>query len=425
MAATVHAPAPRSLPSGPFAYPDFRRFWAAKLSGTFAQMLLVVVIGWHVYDTARLNMGTSRAAFVLGMVGLAQFLPVVLLTPLVGYVADRADRRHIARASLVLELICALALAVLAWRRAESLPALFAVAALLGVGRAFASPALSALAPNLVPPALLPRAIALNSVGWQAGAIAGPPAGGLLYAISPGAPYAAAAVALAVAFAAMLAVGPVTRPARSGRSAIAEIRAGLSYVRRNDVVFGAISLDLFAVIIGGATALLPVYARDILHAGPEGLGILRAAPALGAGATALWLTRRSLGARAGAKMFWAVALFGVGTVAFGLSRDIWLSCAALALTGAADMVSVNVRSTLIQLHTPDAMRGRVSAVSSLFIGASNELGEFESGVLAALIGPVAAVVAGGVGAVIVAALWARWFPALRLADRLDRVPDSA
>ena len=408
-----------TIPASPFALRDFRAFWTAKLAGTLAQMMMVVVIGWQVYDVARETMNEREAAFWLGMVGLAQFLPLFGLTLVVGYVADRIDRRWIVRASLTLELACAFALAVMAARDAVTLPSLFVVAALLGVGRAFASPALSALAPNLVPPSLLPTAIAWNSIGWQVGAIGGPPLGGYLYAVDPVAPYAAAVVLLAAALVSMFVIRPVPRPAiEPGQSPYRAIVDGIRYVRANRIVLGAISLDLFAVLLGGATAMLPIYARDVLHVGPEGLGHLRAAPAVGAALTAFFLTRRPLSSRVGYKMFAGVAMFGLATVVFGLSRDLWLSLAALALLGAADMVSVYVRSSLIQIHTPDAMRGRVSAVSMLFISASNELGEFESGLAAAWFGPVQAVVIGGIGAIIVTLLWAWRFPELRRADRL-------
>ena len=404
-------------PASPFAFANFRAFWIAKLASTLGSMMLVVVLGWQVYDLARETMAPREAAFLLGMVGLAQFLPLFALTLVVGHVADRVDRRFIARVAVALELGCAAALGFLALTDAVTLPALFVVAALLGVGRAFAGPSLSALAPNLVPRAVLPTAIAWNSISWQVGAIAGPPAGAFLYAASPAAPYLAAAALFAAALVGLFAIGPVPLPPRSELSPWRSTVEGLSYVQRNKIVLGAISLDLFAVLLGGATALLPVFARDILHVGVEGLGPLRAAPAAGAALTALVLAWRPLANRVGIKMFGCVALFGVATIVFGLSTNLWLSLAALAVLGAADMVSVYVRSSLIQLHTPDEMRGRVSAVSMLFISASNELGEFESGLTAAWLGPVEAVVLGGIGAIIVTGLWAWWFPELRRADR--------
>ena len=401
----------------PFAIPDYRAFFGAKLASTIGGLMLVIVIGWQVYDLARATMTPRDAAFMLGMIGLAQFLPLFVLTLPVGYIADRVDRRVIARAASALQVVCAAVLGVLAMAHAVTLPALFAVAALLGVGRAFSGSALSALAPNLVPRELLPTAIAWNSIGWQSGAVLGPPLGAFLYAASPATPYLVATALFLAALAGLFAIGPVARPPRSNVTPWRATVDGLSYVRRNPIVLGAISLDLFAVLLGGATAMLPLFARDILHVGVEGLGPLRAASSVGAALTALLLTRMPIERGVGMKMFVCVGIFGAATIVFGISRNLTLSLVALAVLGAADMISVYVRSSLIQLHTPDAMRGRVSAVSGLFISASNELGEFESGVTAAWLGPVEAVVAGGVGAVIVTLVWAWGFPALRRADR--------
>ncbi len=409
----------------PFAFRDFRLFWTAKFASTLAQTMMVVVIGWQVYDLARLTMAPREAAFRLGMIGLAQFAPLFVLSLITGYVADRLDRRWIARASVALELACAASLAWGTYSRTMTLAGLFAVAALLGVARAFAGPSLSALAPNLVPREVLPRAIAFNSMAWQIGAIVGPTLGGYLYGAATGLPYAVAAAMLALSLTTLFFIRPVPRPAPNALGPIAQIREGLAYVRANRIVLGAITLDLFAVILGGATALLPIYARDILHVGASGLGHLRAAPAIGSAIVALFFARRSLGRSVGMKMFLSVAIFGAANVVFGLSTSFPLSLAALGLAGAADMVSVYVRQSLIQIHTPDAMRGRVSSVSGLFISASNELGEFETGVVASAIGPVAAAVAGGVGAIIVAGLWARGFPELRRADRLGEPLQAA
>lgn len=401
----------------PFAIANFRAFFAARVAANVASAMLVIVLGWQVYDLARETMSTRDAAFLLGMIGLAQFVPLFVLTLVVGYVADRIDRRYIARAATGLVLACAAVLGGLALAHHVTLPALFALAVLLGVGRAFIGPSLSALAPNLVPREMLPTAIAWNSIGWQSGAVAGPPLGAFLYAASPAAPYLVAAALFAVAVAALFAIRPVPRPERSPLNPWRATLEGLGYVRRNQIVLGAISLDLFAVLLGGATAMLPVYARDVLHIGVEGLGPLRAAPAAGAAVTALVLAVRPLTRHVGVKMFGCVALFGLSTVVFGLSCNFYFSLGALAVLGAADMISVYVRSSLIQLHTPDAMRGRVSAVSSVFVSASNELGEFESGLTAAWLGPVEAVVAGGVGAILVTLVWAWQFPGLRRADR--------
>ena len=326
-----------------------------------------------------------------------------LLTLVAGYVADRVDRRWIVRISIAMEMLGAAALALLVWLDAMTLAPLFAVAVLLGIGRAFAGPALSSIAPNLVPAALLPSAIALNSIAWQAGAVAGPLLGGAAYALSISLPYEASAALYAVSLACMLLIRPIPRGNAGASDPLRAVIEGLAYVRDNKIVLGAISLDLFAVLLGGATAMLPVYARDVLHVGSEGLGALRAAPAVGAALTALILARRPLRRHVGVKMFVCVAIFGVATIVFGLSQWMWLSLAALFVLGASDMVSVYVRSSLIQLHTPDAMRGRVSAVSGLFISASNELGEFRAGLAGAAFGPVLAVVGGGGLAVLVPA----------------------
>jgi MFS family permease len=351
---------------------------------------------------------------------VVQFVPLFALTLVTGWAADRIDRRWIARGAVALEFGCALALAYFAWTGSTTLEILYAVAALLGVARAFAGPALGALAPNLVERDILPRAIALSSMAWQTGAILGPAIGGYLYAYAPYAPYAASAGLFAVAFLGLLAIGPVPRTrVEGGTNPWAEMVEGLKYVRRNRLVLGAISLDLFAVLLGGATAMLPVFARDVLHAGPQGLGHLRAAPAVGATLTAAFFSVRPLRHHVGAKMLAAVGIFGGATILFGVSRWMPLSLACLAMLGAADMFSVYVRQSLIQLYTPDSMRGRVGAVSSLFISASNELGEAESGFLGAVIGPVLAVIAGGIGAIAVVLLWSWWFPELRLAKSFE------
>ena len=409
----------------PLRFSDFRFFWLARLTATIGQMAMVIVIGWQVYDIARETMGLKEAALRLGIIGVVQFVPLFLLTLITGWTADRMDRRWIARASVALELGCAMVLAAFAWAGTTTLVVLYAVAALLGVARAFAGPALSALAPNLVPRKILPRAIALSSIAWQTGAILGPAMGGYLYAVAPFAPYAASALLFAVSLGSLLAISRVERPTIArGPSPWAQMVEGLRYVRQNKLVLGAISLDLFAVLLGGATAMLPVFARDVLHAGPEGLGHLRAAPAIGATLTAAFFSFRPLKHNVGVKMLVAVGVFGAATIIFGYSRSMPLSLACLALLGAADMFSVYVRQSLIQLYTPDEMRGRVGAVSSLFISASNELGEAESGFLGALIGPVPAVIAGGVGAIAVVFLWSWWFPELRLAKTFDP-PDLA
>jgi MFS family permease len=409
-----------SLLPEPLRIPAFRYFWLARLTTTIGQMAMVIVIGWQVYDIARATMGLKEAALRLGIIGLVQFIPLFLLTLITGWSADRLDRRWIARGAVLLELACAGALALFAWNGTTTLVALYAIAALLGVARAFAGPAQTALAPNLVPRKILPRAIALSSIAWQTGSILGPAMGGYLYAYAPYAPYAAAAFLFTIGLIGLLAIGPIDRPEfASGPSPWGQMVEGLRYVRHNRLVLGAISLDLFAVLLGGATAMLPVFARDVLHSGPEGLGHLRAAPAIGAMLTAAFFSIRPLKHNVGVKMLVAVAAFGIATIVFGMSRSMPLSLACLAILGAADMFSIYVRQSLIQLYTPDRMRGRVGAVSSLFISASNELGEAESGFLGALIGPIAAVIAGGVGAIGVVVLWSWWFPELRLAKSFE------
>ncbi|MGK6355271.1 MFS transporter [Sphingomonas sp. DT-207] len=422
----------------PFSVPNFRAYWIARLAATLGQMAMVIVIGWQVYDIARASMGIKAAAFQLGLIGVAQFLPLLALSLVAGWVADRVDRRWIARAALALEAFCALSLAWLTWSGTISLPALFGIAALLGVARAFASPALQALAPNLVPKEILPTAIALSALAWQAGTVVGPAMGGYLYAATAWLPYAVSGGLFVLSFVMLLLITPVPRSAaKFPGNPWSQMADGLRYVKRNRLVFGAISLDLFAVLLGGATAMLPVYARDILHVGAAGLGHLRAAPALGAVAVAVLFSFRPLKREVGKKMLLAVAAFGLATVVFGASAPLLLpifgsaavghdlapavlvSLVALFALGAADMVSVYVRQSLIQLYTPDEMRGRVGAVSTLFVSGSNELGEAESGFLAALIGPVAAVVGGGIGAILVTMLWAKLFPELRQARTFD------
>ncbi len=404
--------------ASPFRYRDYRAFWAARLASTIGNTMLVVVIGIHVYDLARQSgMTIKEASFWLGMIGIAQFIPLFLLTLVAGYVADRLDRRWIVRVFIAVEMLCAATLAALVWLDAMTLVPLFTVAVLLGIGRAFAGPALSSIAPNIVPPAVLPSAIAMNAIAWQAGSIIGPLVGGAAYALSPGLPYEASAILYAVSLSCMLLIRPIPRGNAAASRPLRAVIEGLAYVRDNKIVLGAISLDLFAVLLGGATAMLPVYARDILHVGSEGLGALRAAPAVGAALTALFLARVPMKRHVGSKMFLCVALFGVATMIFGESRWMALSLAALFVIGASDMVSVYVRASLIQLHTPDAMRGRVSAVSGLFISASNELGEFRAGLAGAAFGPVLAVVGGGALSVLATGFCAWAFPSLRRADR--------
>ena len=404
----------------PLKIPAFRALFLARLATTIAQMAMVIVIGWQVYDIARQTMSIGDAAFQLGLVGLVQFVPLFILTPVSGWAADRFDRRHIGRAVIILEMLCALALLWATWTAVVSLPILFAVAAVLGVARAFAGPAFGALAPNLVPRELLPRAIALSSTAWQSGAIAGPAVGGILYDITPHLPYAVSTVLFSFSAVCLFTIGHVQRAAIEPGSPLRRMGEGLSYIGRNKLVLGAITLDLFAVLLGGVTAMLPIYARDILQVGAQGLGPLRGAPPLGATLTAIYFSFRPIKTNVGVKMLTAVVVFGAATAIFGISTSYFLSLAMLALLGAADMFSVYIRQSLIQLHTPDEMRGRVAAASTLAISASNELGEARSGFAAAWIGPVAATVGGGVAAVLVTLAWAKFFPELRRARTFDQ-----
>ena len=404
----------------PLRIPNFRAYWASRLSGTVAVSAQAIVIGWQVYGIARETMDVRQAAVMLGMIGLVQFVPLFLLTPVVGLVADSVDRRWIVRCTTAVLVANAALLGVLTWAGDLSLPYLFGAAAVIGIVRAFSGPAYSALAPNLVPRESLPTAIAVSSIAWQVGTIAGPSVGGLLYAIHPDIAYASIAALLTLALALMFLIGPVPQPpAQKDRRPLQRILDGFSYVRHNRLVLAAITLDLFAVLLAGATALLPIYARDILHVGATGLGVLAAAFGVGAALTAIWFSYRPMSTNVGVKMLIAVVIFGLAILTFGISKNFWLSLGALTVAGGADMVSVYVRSSLIQLHTPDAMRGRVSAVSQLTISASNELGEAESGLMAGLLGPVGAVVFGGIGAIAVTLLWARLFPELKRARTFD------
>jgi MFS family permease len=398
---------------------DFMVFWVSRLSATLGVQIQSVALGWQIYEVARRTMPVAEAALWVGMMGLVSFIPILLLTLPAGETADRHNRRRVLMICYAGEIAVVLLLAAAAWFGFATLPLLLGVALMFGTARAFMQPASTALGPMLVPRSLLPRAIAWNSLAWQGGAIVGPAIGGLLLSHSPALAYGVAAGLYLVALACVAAIRMNAQPQVQPGSRWALMKEGLAYVWGNKIVFGAISLDMCAVLLGGATALLPVFARDVLHVGPEGFGILRAGPALGATAVALYLAASPIRKHAGLIMFSGVAVFGAMTIVFGLSKSLPLSVAALAVLGGADMLSVYVRQTLVQLVTPDPMRGRVAAVSSLFIGASNELSEFESGVVARFLGPVGAAVFGGVGAIMVTALWAKLFPALRKADRLE------
>lgn len=407
-----------SEPTSPLQIADYRLFWLGRFAAVLATTAMVVVIGWQVYDVARSDYGmsTAAAAFQLGVLGLVQFVPLFVLTPVSGLVADRFDRRRVAALSISTDLVVAATLAFVTARGLLSLPVLFGLSAAHGAARSFLGPSLSAIAPNIVPAALIPRAIALNSMAWQSAAVLGPALGGFLYAASPASPYYVSTALLGLAVIAILSIKPIPLPEIDRTlHPLRQVAEGFALVRNERFLLGCITLDLFAVLLGGATALLPVFARDILHVGPEGLGLMRAAPAVGAVIVALWLAFRPIARNVGDKMLWGVAVYGLATVAFGLSRWFPLSLAVLALLGAGDMVSVFIRTSLIQLNTPDAMRGRVSSISGLAISASNELGEMQSGVAAALLGATGAVVFGGGAAIIITAIWAVIFPELRRA----------
>jgi MFS family permease len=412
MTAADSSPPDRTPQNYAFRHRGFLYYWLSRLLVAFATQIISVAVGWQVYDL-------TRDPFDLGIVGLVQFLPLLLLVLITGAVADRYNRRAIMAICLVLEAAICAGLLVITMSGATKVWPIFALLAVFGVARAFMGPASQSLLPNLVPPAALSNAIALNSSSWQIATITGPVAGGLLYGLSATAAYGTALVLMAIG---AVLVGLIPKPVQriSGQAkSLATLFAGFRYVWSEKVVLGAISLDLFAVLLGGAMALLPVYARDVLHAGPWGLGLLRAAPGIGALLVAGWLARNTIRDHAGIIMFIFVAGFGVFTTVFGASTAIWLSVLALALAGACDMISVYVRETLIQLWTPDEVRGRVNAVNIVFIGASNELGEFRAGISAALFGAVPAVVFGGIGTVAVALLWAIWFPQLRRIRHLD------
>ena len=391
------------------------RFWFSRLASTSANQMLMVAVGWQMYDL-------TGSAWDLGLVGLLQFLPALLLVLVAGHVVDQFHRARIAALCMLAQAAIAVTLAASAYQHWASRELLLFVSIGLGTVKAFQMPAQQALAPALVPAEVLPRALAFSSMGSQAAIVAGPALGGFIYVAGAQAVYAFCAVLFAIAGALINGVRYDHAPPPSREMSVATLMAGVQFVRHRPVVLGAISLDLFAVLLGGATALLPIFARDILHTGPWGLGLLRASPAAGAFTLSLLLTRWPITRRAGHVLLGAVALYGAATLVFGLSTSFGLSMAALVVAGAADMVSVVIRQSLVQLDTPDDMRGRVSAVNSVFIGASNQLGEFESGATAALLGPVGSVLLGGVGTLLVAGAWTTLFKPLARRDRLAGEP---
>ncbi|BCG22910.1 MFS transporter [Pseudomonas tohonis] len=389
----------------------FLAFWLARVCTASGFQMLTVAIGWHLY-------ALTGSVLDLGLVGLAEFLPRVLFMLHTGHVADRYDRRRVAALCQTAQGLIAAALVFGSATDSVSREMIFLLAFALGAARAFEMPATQALLPNIVPAQLFPRAVAAAASAMQAATIVAPALGGLLYALGSLWVYGPVTVLYGIACCLMLTLASRQQVLRKEPASMESLLAGIRFIRSRPDILGAISLDLFAVLLGGATALLPVFAKDILLTGPWGLGLLRSAPAVGALAMSFWLARFPIERNVGRIMFTAVGVFGVATIAFGLSTSFWFSLAVLAVLGAADMISMVIRGAFVQLHTPDEMRGRVSAVNGLFIGASNQLGEFESGVTAAWFGTVPAVVMGGVGTLLITGLWIRLFPTLANRDRL-------
>jgi MFS family permease len=409
-------PAPH-IPESVFGHRPFACFWFTRVASIVAYQMLTIAVGWQVY-------ALTGSTLDLGLVGLVQFVPALAFLLVAGHVADRLERRRIVRICQGAQALAAAGLAggsAVGWITEH---AIFALVFAVGAARAFENPAMQSLLPALVPPRLLPRAVASSASAAQTAIIVGPAAGGLLYVAGPAFAYGACAVIFVAAAILSGFIRYEHAPRKREPATLRSVFAGLAFIRGRQAMLGAITLDMVAVLLGGATALLPVYARDILHIGPWGLGLLRSAAAVGALTMALYLARRPLQRHAGRTMFVAVGVFGAATIVFGLSRSFALSFAALVVLGAADMISVVVRASLIQLSTPDEMRGRVAAVNAMFIGTSNQLGEFESGATAALIGTVPSVVVGGIGTILVVVLGARVFPQLARIDRLDSLRPS-
>ncbi len=398
-------------PSSAFASRDYRVFFTSRVLSALGHQMEVVALGWLVY-------AMTHSTFALGLIGLASFLPVLAMALISGHVADRFDRRWISIISYGLIALGSVGLIVCANIGEPALYAVYGITILLGFARSFSNPATQALMPTLVPREALPNAISWSTSAWQLASIVGPAMGGLLYVFGPGTVFGVAALMFLASGVCLYAIHMRPVPQKREPATLEAALAGIRFMREKPVILGAISLDLFAVLLGGASALLPVYAHDILMTGPWGLGVLRSAISIGAIAMSVALVRFPVTRNSGRIMLATVAVFGLTIIAFGLSTNFWLSFAALFAMGASDMISMYIRQTLVQSETPDAMRGRVSAVSTVFIGASNELGEFESGMLAAALGTVPSVVLGGIGTLVVVALWAKFFPALRDRDHL-------
>ncbi|HSF65408.1 MAG TPA: MFS transporter [Paracoccaceae bacterium] len=406
------AATPRSERWIAFSNKGFRLYWGAILCASFSVQIQTVAVGWQVYDM-------TRNPLHLGLVGLSQFLPSLLLVLVTGAVADRFSRRTILRSCLLVEASCAAGLLAVTFWGLREVAAIFAIMIVFGTARAFFNPARQSIISNLVPPAHLANAITMGTTAFHMSTIAGPMVGGLLYGIQPELAYGTSVALLVTAFVLTVLMPPPVQSRSTGYPTWDSLAAGFRFIWREKVVLGAISLDLFAVLMGGAAALMPVYARDVLEVGPVGLGFLRAGMGIGGIVVGFWLMAHPIRDNAGSRMLWSVGAFGLCIGVFALSETVWLSVAALVLAGGFDMVSVYIRNTLIQSWTPDDLRGRVSAVNQVFVGASNELGAFRAGSAAALIGAVPAVLIGGVGTMAIAVLWARWFPDLRRIRSLE------
>ncbi|MFL5955318.1 MAG: MFS transporter [Gaiellaceae bacterium] len=408
------------MPSLPPAmhHRDFRLLWVGVLTSGFAAQMVAVAVGWQVY-------AIHHSAFDLGLIGLAEFVPLPLLALPAGQLADRLPRTIVFASSIVAEAAVAAALLVVTIGGARQLWAFVALAVLTGITAAFGAPAARALTPELVPADLLAGALALRSIAFQAATVAGPALGGLLFAVRGESVYAVAVVLFGVAAVCVVRVSLPPAVEHVTEPALQSLLGGIRLIRSTPILLGAITLDLFAVLFGGAVALLPLFAKSILHTGPLGLGVLRSMPAAGALVAGVMLARKPLGGHAGQKLLLVVGAFGASMVVFGLSRTFWLSAIALVVSGFVDMFSMNIRSTTVALSTPNALRGRVNSVEMVFISASNELGAFESGVAASLLGATPAVVAGGAITIVLALIWPRIFPQLARVDRLESLRPSA
>ncbi|ELY4714092.1 MFS transporter [Cronobacter sakazakii] len=409
--ASVHSDGGASL----MAHRSFVAFWLARTCSGFGFQMLSIVVGWQIY-------ALTHSAFYLGLIGLVQFLPSITLALWAGHIADQRDRRRVVLIGQLVEWLAIVALAAATVAHLADVKIILGLIFIISVAKVMEAPSLQSMLPALVPPSLLAHATAASAVSSQAAMIMGPALGGLLYVFGAQVVYALTAVLYLISVVMVSRLRYEQAPPARQPASLATLFAGVKFIRERPDVLGVISLDLFAVLLGGATALLPIYAHDILHTGPWGLGLLRASPAVGALLVGFWLSRRSLEKHVGMIMFLSVAGFGVATLVFALSSNLWLSLIALFATGGFDMVSMVIRGALVQLDTPNEMLGRVNAVNSIFINTSNQLGEFESGMLAALLGTVPAAAIGGIGTLVVVGLWMRLFPSLRKRQRLEETP---